>query len=89
VRGPARIGDGVHVGANAVVTRDLPAGCIALGAPAKPLGDSNTPPVYAASMMVRDLLSTLVQQGKLEDQGEGRYLDKETGEVLLIRHEEE
>jgi hypothetical protein len=45
--------------------------------------------VYAASLMVRDLLSTLVQQGKLEDQGDGRYLDKETGAVLLVRHEED
>lgn len=33
-----QIGDGCIVGANSVVTRDLPAGCIAVGAPAKPIG---------------------------------------------------
>lgn len=33
------IGDGCIVGAGAVVTRDLPPGCIAVGVPAKPVGD--------------------------------------------------
>jgi serine acetyltransferase len=88
VIGPARIGDGVQVGANAVVTRDLPAGCVAVGAPAKPIGDSVSSPSYAASLAVRDLVSTLVLQGRLEEQGEGRYLDRETDEVLVVRCEE-
>jgi len=33
------IGDGCIVGAGAVVTRDLPPGCIAVGVPAKPVGE--------------------------------------------------
>ncbi|MBC7545672.1 MAG: acyltransferase [Candidatus Sericytochromatia bacterium] len=33
-----RIGAGCIVGAGSIVTRDLPAGCIAVGAPAKPIG---------------------------------------------------
>ena len=32
----AQIGDGVTVGANAVVTRNLPSGCVAVGIPARP-----------------------------------------------------
>lgn len=32
------IGEGVSVGANSVVTMDLPDGCTAVGAPARPIG---------------------------------------------------
>jgi len=35
VLGPIHLGDGVQVGANAVVTRDVPAGGVAVGVPAK------------------------------------------------------
>ena len=35
ILGPITIGDGAKVGANAVVTKDVPAGCVALGVPAK------------------------------------------------------
>jgi serine O-acetyltransferase len=34
VLGPVWIGDGVLIGANAVVTKDVPAGCVAVGVPA-------------------------------------------------------
>lgn len=35
ILGPITIGDGVIIGANAVVTRDLPAHCVAVGVPAR------------------------------------------------------
>lgn len=35
ILGPIRIGDRVRVGANAVVIRDVPAGCTAVGVPAR------------------------------------------------------
>jgi serine O-acetyltransferase len=37
VIGPVRVGAGAHIGANAVVTDDVPPGVTAVGAPAKPL----------------------------------------------------
>ncbi|MCU1656302.1 MAG: acetyltransferase, partial [Pseudonocardiales bacterium] len=43
VRGVA-VGEGVVIGANAVVTRDLPAYCVAVGAPARVLKDRRTLP---------------------------------------------
>jgi serine O-acetyltransferase len=38
VIGPVTIGDDVRIGANAVVTSDLPAGCTAIGVPARIVG---------------------------------------------------
>jgi serine O-acetyltransferase len=38
VLGPVTIGDGAQVGANAVVIRDVPAGAVAVGIPARPKG---------------------------------------------------
>jgi serine O-acetyltransferase len=35
ILGPIRIGDDVSIGANAVVIRDVPSGCIAVGVPAR------------------------------------------------------
>lgn len=39
VIGPVTIGDHVTIGANAVVTKDLPAGCTAMGVPARIKGE--------------------------------------------------
>lgn len=40
VIGPVRIGAGAHVGANAVVVDDVPAGATVVGAPARPVVDT-------------------------------------------------
>jgi serine O-acetyltransferase len=40
ILGPIHIGDDVSIGANAVVIRDVPAGCIAVGVPARILPKS-------------------------------------------------
>lgn len=86
--GPVHIGDGVRIGANAVVTHDLPAGCLALGAPARPIQPGEHPASYAASMQVRDLVSTLVESGELEELGDDRYLDPSSGAVIAISYED-
>jgi serine O-acetyltransferase len=36
VLGPVKIGDGAHIGANAVVIEDVPAGAVVVGVPARP-----------------------------------------------------
>jgi len=40
VLGPVRIGRGAKIGANAVVLKDVPAGCVAVGVPARVLETS-------------------------------------------------
>ena len=37
ILGPVKLGDGVKVGANSVVTKDVPAGTTVVGIPAKPI----------------------------------------------------
>lgn len=37
ILGPIRVGDGARIGANAVVTKDVPAGATMVGIPAKPI----------------------------------------------------
>jgi serine O-acetyltransferase len=41
ILGPIRIGDGAVIGANAVVIQDVPAGCTAVGIPARVLPQRN------------------------------------------------
>lgn len=37
ILGPVKVGDGANIGAGAVVVTDIPAGCTAVGVPAKPI----------------------------------------------------
>jgi acetyltransferase-like isoleucine patch superfamily enzyme len=43
------IGDGAVIGANAVVTRDIPAGAVAVGIPARVVRTTSTAPVAQRS----------------------------------------
>lgn len=47
ILGPIDIGDGVRIGANAVVLRDVPAGAVAVGVPARILAERAAPGVVA------------------------------------------
>ncbi len=78
VIGPVHVGDNVRVGANAVVLHDLPAGCTAIGAPARPVLQGQRPPAYPAWMQLRDLLNTLLPSD-LEQRKPGYYMDKAAG----------
>jgi serine O-acetyltransferase len=49
ILGPIHIGDDVSIGANAVVIRDVPAGCIAVGVPARILATRPTTDAEATS----------------------------------------
>jgi serine O-acetyltransferase len=44
ILGPVTIGDGVRIGANAVVLRDVPDGCTAVGVPARIIEPKGPPP---------------------------------------------
>jgi serine O-acetyltransferase len=44
ILGPVNIGTGARIGANAVVLRDVPAGAVAVGVPAKVVRYVNDPP---------------------------------------------
>jgi serine O-acetyltransferase len=46
ILGPVQIGDGSIIGANSVVTRDIPGGCVAVGAPAKVVRQGVDPADY-------------------------------------------
>ncbi len=82
--GAVSIGDGARIGANAVVTHDLPVGCLALGAPARPVQAGERHTRYAASMQLHDFLSTLAASGELEELGNDHYRDTVTGSVITV-----
>ena len=72
ILGPIVVGEGGRVGSNAVVVKEVPAGCTAVGIPARILGDSETAAdeerkfaAYAAdekSASYADVLGTLVSR---------------------------
>lgn len=84
VSGPVRVGDEVRVGANALVLHDLPAGCLAIGLPARPFVTGEHAPPYPASAQVRDLVATLTESGQLREIGPDRYLDAATGVEIIL-----
>ncbi|HKP54848.1 MAG TPA: hypothetical protein VJ183_19610 [Chloroflexia bacterium] len=85
--GAMHIGNRARVGANAVVIHDLPADCLALGAPARPIQPGERPAPYPASRQMRDFLSTLILSGELEKVGQHRYRDVSTGEIITFDYE--
>jgi serine O-acetyltransferase len=87
VIGAVTIGDGARVGANAIVSRDLPPGCLALGAPARPVAQGDTPP-RAATYLLRDFAETLLSEGKLERAEGGAYHDPLTGWTMHLSGED-
>jgi serine acetyltransferase len=84
VIGPVKVGDGVRVGANAVVLHDLPAGCMALGVPARPVTPGGTAPPYPAAGRLYDLLLALLEQGDVEEVSPGSYRDSMTGTLFTM-----
>jgi serine acetyltransferase len=82
VLGPLNVGDNVRIGANSVVLHDLPSGCLALGAPAKPVGEGEKPQPYPPSALISDLLLTYTEAGSLDEIAPGEYLDRSTGAVI-------
>jgi len=87
VIGPVRIGDHARVGANAVVTHDLPPNCLAIGAPARPM-QRGEHPSYSPSAQVNDLLTSLILTGDLEEVAPGSYREVSSGEMIKIQYEE-
>ena len=49
VLGGVRVGDGARIGANAVVLRDVPAGCTAVGVPAHVIASGDAASVQEAA----------------------------------------
>jgi serine acetyltransferase len=86
--GPVHIGDNVKIGANSVVTHDLPEGCTAIGAPAKPVQPGERPGPYPPSALISDLLTTYTEAGVLQETASGEYLDRSTGAIITTKFAE-
>ncbi len=82
--GPIHIGDGVKIGANALVMHDLPSNCTALGVPARCVLPGDPPPPYPATAQLRDLLSTMLERGDLAEVQPGTYRDRATGATFNV-----
>lgn len=66
IYGPARLGDRVAVGANSVVSKDVPAGCTVVGAPAKILSRRDSTvvmPNWIKNIMSADRVSSTSDVG--------------------------
>ncbi len=83
--GPVHIGNGARIGANAVVLHDIPEGCLALGAPARPVQPGEKPPPYPASAQLSDLLTTLLDSGQLKEIAPNHYEDAVTHKIFTAR----
>jgi serine O-acetyltransferase len=76
VLGPITVGDGARVGAGAVVLHDVPAGCTAVGMPARPTNQRRSNPVMAAAS------ESLDRTARLEDRV--RLLEKRLAGLPVI-----
>lgn len=61
VLGPIHVGDGAKVGANSVVVRDVPGGCIVVGVPARLAGGRKKAPIRLDHANLPDPVSSALQ----------------------------